>query len=246
MKRSIVALSLFFGVSFSNHESLGYQRILYIGNSITHHHIAPVIGWYGDWGMAATYPDRDYVHLLTQAIANKQGFTPGILTIDMDIPWIDSNLPDSIPEIINFRPDLIVVQMGNNAPIVSLEEYEKPYRRVMGSLDETSPKKIVLLSEWGRRPASDEVIQRIAVDYGADFVYIADLRTDKDNQAWGNCVDPDVCVHPGDKGMAGIARRIYADLYHPVYFPMLATKDNRLPINMLPTPTMAPTGVPGD
>ena len=43
-------------------------RYLFLGNSITLHGPAENIGWKGNWGMAASSADKDYVHLLLARI----------------------------------------------------------------------------------------------------------------------------------------------------------------------------------
>ena len=51
-------------------------RILFLGNSITRHAPAPGLGWYGDWGMAASARQNDYVHKLV-ALMNGIGVKCG-------------------------------------------------------------------------------------------------------------------------------------------------------------------------
>ena len=55
------------------------RRILFLGNSITLHGPKPDIGWTGNWGMAASSEDKDYVHLVTSALAQHTGSTPQIM-----------------------------------------------------------------------------------------------------------------------------------------------------------------------
>ena len=44
------------------------RKVLFVGNSITKHAPAPTIGWYGDWGMAASKKENDYVHLIMKKL----------------------------------------------------------------------------------------------------------------------------------------------------------------------------------
>ena len=41
------------------------NRILFLGNSLTLHGPREEIGWKHNWGMAASAPERDFVHLVT-------------------------------------------------------------------------------------------------------------------------------------------------------------------------------------
>ena len=44
------------------------NRMLFLGNSITLHGPAPQIGWTGNWGLAASAIEKDYVHLLLKRV----------------------------------------------------------------------------------------------------------------------------------------------------------------------------------
>ena len=51
----------------------GTHRVLFVGNSITRHEPNPSLGWYGDWGMAASSKEKDYVHLVVAELDKKYG-----------------------------------------------------------------------------------------------------------------------------------------------------------------------------
>ena len=59
--------------------SLRVGKVLFLGNSITLHGPAPNIGWTGNWGMAASAREKDYVHLLIDRISNAADGTPKVM-----------------------------------------------------------------------------------------------------------------------------------------------------------------------
>ena len=60
--------------------NLKVNRILFLGNSITRHGPKEAIGWNGNWGMAASSLDKDYVHILLRSLAEITGSTPEFMT----------------------------------------------------------------------------------------------------------------------------------------------------------------------
>ena len=50
------------------HEAGKGLRVLFVGNSITRHGPREDIGWDGDWGMAASSLENDYLHILVEKI----------------------------------------------------------------------------------------------------------------------------------------------------------------------------------
>ena len=51
----------------------GTKRVLFFGNSITRHEPNESIGWSGDWGMAASCKEKDYVHLVVAELDKRYG-----------------------------------------------------------------------------------------------------------------------------------------------------------------------------
>ena len=52
-------------------EKGGSPRIMFIGNSITMHGALKSIGWFGNWGMAASAMEKDYVHLFMSGVLER-------------------------------------------------------------------------------------------------------------------------------------------------------------------------------
>ena len=61
--------------------ALKADRILILGNSITLHGIWPEGGWKIYCGMAASAPEKDYVHLLVAGLDDR----PGHAAVDQDV-----------------------------------------------------------------------------------------------------------------------------------------------------------------
>ncbi len=196
------------------------RRILFFGNSLTMHPPYPEKSWAGYWGMAATQPDRDYVHRLQLYITGRQGVVPEIKVIRSDLPWF----PDSAGrEVTRFDPDLVVVQMGNNATgAESVDQWRADFHLIAQGAQATGA-MIIVVGLWD--VAEDdprEVNARLmAEELQAPFVPIRDMYSiDTSAQTDGPCPDAGVCWHPGDAGMSLIAWRIYNVLYgETIYVP---------------------------
>ena len=93
----------------------GTYKVLFVGNSITRHAPKPEIGWFGDWGMAASAKNKDYVHLVVKYLEER------LSAIDYAIvncaTWerqYYEKTPCEWATARNFGADVIVVRLGEN------------------------------------------------------------------------------------------------------------------------------------
>ena len=101
------------------------RRILFLGNSITLHGPKADIGWTGNWGMAASSEDKDYVHLVTSALARHIGSTPQILVkniADFERNYADYDVDLQMKELFAFDADLVVLAIGENVPALASDD----------------------------------------------------------------------------------------------------------------------------
>lgn len=107
-----------------------FRRILFCGNSLTRHGPKADIGWTNDWGMAASAPERDYVHLLVQALEARSGERPEFTLMGLPLEKGFENaekVAEAAACAVAWKPDLaaIVEHMEANghcgADVVSSE-----------------------------------------------------------------------------------------------------------------------------
>lgn len=99
-----------------------FKNALILGNSITVHPKAPEIGWHGEWGMAASSPEKDFVHILSYNFkkANLSSKVTSENIADFEhIYWeYDFSKLDSLN---NLTPDLLILRIGENVDESTLE-----------------------------------------------------------------------------------------------------------------------------
>jgi hypothetical protein len=176
------------------------DRILFLGNSLTLHGPKPEIEWFGNWGMAASAQDKDYVHLLTAAIDAR---TKGKLLLE-PTPVTGNEGVENILNIANivergyatyevskikkqlgWKAGIVVVQCGENVPPKDFDPkaFDNAFKTLLDDLDEIK-----------RRVCAQDPAHRTFVD-------ITDYA--KDISANGPV------GHPNDKGMKLIADTLF-------------------------------------
>ena len=213
-KRMIVTLAL---LCAGLVQAADVQKILFLGNSITLHGPNKGIGWDGNWGMAASSADKDYVHLVAQALAKKDGTAPqtmvrNIATFERQYGTYDASA--LVKEASAFGADLIVVAIGENVPALTNETCkvqlaEKTAALLKGIAAGSKPLIVVRSCFWANA-AKEEALKQACQAVGGVYVDIGRLGQDEANFARSERDYPHkgVANHPGDKGMRAIADAI--------------------------------------
>ena len=197
-----------------------YGKVLFVGDSITNHGQAPGLNWYGHWGMAASAEEKDYVHVFLKKLADSQKIAPEHLVLAGGGGTLTDRVTMS-EQMINFHPDLAVVQMGENDHDLTDERFEQLYSRVLQAIVAGNPGvKILCLGVWGPPKGSsnkDKMIRQACQENKAIFVDIGTINADPQAQAksTGLYTHDGVQWHPSDDGMALYADALWLTLNHP-------------------------------
>ena len=193
------------------------QKILFVGNSITKHGPKADIDWHGNWGMAATSEDKDYVHVVTKALAAKQGITPMIMVknvADFERNHVGYDIAGKYADAAAFKADLVILCIGENVAALKTPEARAKYQEQVAALLKTlksNPKaQIIVRSSFWPSEAKDGAMRLACEAVGGTFVDISTLAKDEQNYARSErpYKHAGVANHPGDRGMAAIAEAI--------------------------------------
>ena len=213
MLSKLLALVLFLPLAFGG-SGQRIERITFVGNSITQAGNMPAYGWYGYWGVAASQADKDYVHRVQLGVTARQGGIAEIQIINSDFHLIDTQ---TYTEVKWFAPDLIIVEMGDNA---AFELPQSAYDDAYGTIREAAPQaRILATGLWhgAYNDVREERMRKAIVQNGIELVPLADLDTvDNQVRSEGRCENEGVCWHPGDRGMQAIADRLLSVIYGEV------------------------------
>lgn len=197
-------------ISFETTENADI-KLLFLGNSITRHGKAENLGWCGDWGMAASSKENDYVHKLISKFCQK-GIKVSVCIANLS-DWERTRNMDLLftkyLSALRFDADYVIVRLGENAcPDKYLSEFELCYGELTDLFSRNGAKIVLTDLFWEYEPF-DNFVAELAKARGYAFAEIHDLGNDDEMKAIGKFSHNGVAVHPGDKGMAEIAERIF-------------------------------------
>ena len=195
------------------------ERIIFLGNSITLHGPNPGIGWTLNCGMAASAPEKDYVHLLLRRFADAAGGRePSSLVANIagfERQYATFDAATGLKKQLEFKPDLVILAIGENVPALDTEDARAGFRKataaLLATLKQAGAPALVVRSCFWPNKAKDEILRQVCAEAGGTFVDISPLGADEANAARSErtFTHTGVAAHPGDKGMAAIADAIW-------------------------------------
>lgn len=214
--RYLIAFTLFFPLVARQYAAPRTSHLLVIGNSITKHPPQQEIEWSGDWGMAATAREKDWVHRLWARMP-----TDTELTI---VRGYAPDLTDRAEELEHTiraaRANVVVIQMGDNLPPNEASEdrlYAPMLELIEAACEARVSARVVVLGTWETDDVRNALMRLAAEEGGALFLRLDDLAAQPGHRAWEQGVfnHPAVAWHPSDLGMAAIADRVATALGYP-------------------------------
>ena len=216
-------------------------KILVIGNSITQHDPAVGKGWLGYWGMAATTPEKDYVHqLLTKAEAANDNTQMKWVNISefekFFYNWNDTTQnPFNVSryqEYVDFDADIVICTIGaniNNSANEGDSGFESGqtftaahYQAIISHFNPDGDAEVIVGLTALLKDEIKTTINAAATEKSWPVVDMTNLSDDKYKAkaneqelktAFGvDTIDSGVLDHPGNEGMKAMADALWTEL----------------------------------
>lgn len=198
------------------------EKLIILGDSISKHGPAvESLGWSGNWGMAASSEDKDYVHLFLARLTESQGGKAPQLIVFAEGGGTITGKGAVKDKIQAVGADLAVIQLGENDKDVSVAGYKAPYEAIIQGLKAGNPNvRIFCFGVWGQANANgpkDMPIRELCKQYGATYVSLEAANRDPANRAGAEkrFTHAGVNWHPGDKGMQAYADALWQAYQDP-------------------------------
>lgn len=189
-------------------------KVLFVGNSITRHAPAPQIGWYGDWGMAASCLENDYVHRVIAGLRKNFGEIDYCIAqaAEWERRYFEGRevLDEFYTSARNFNADIVIIRIGENINRETNKEVCcKSYYDEMIKFFASNPNaKVIVTDNFWQIDVLDKIFKEVIAENGYTYCRISDLEQDEKTMAIGQFEHKGVSVHPSDYGMKCIADRI--------------------------------------
>jgi hypothetical protein len=190
------------------------ERILILGNSITQHGPAPAIGWKGNWGMAASSPNNDFVHLLEARIKEKKssaGVMTGNIANTFERKFWAIDTAD-FTAFKNYHAELIILKIGENIPdsLANSQKLGEHIDSLIKYISSDGDVEVCLVGSFWPKHNTNAQMKLLAEQKNWDYVSLDGLYENRQEYtAIGAYQNPGVAMHPNDAGMKAISEKIW-------------------------------------
>lgn len=216
-RHAFVSLLVVFCCLLSGGKNAYSGSLLIVGNSLTQHGPAPDKGWTGNWGMAASSADKDFVHLLVKKLEadKKNTFNLSIIP-GSSIEKVFFNETDY--KVLNGGDgtyDYIVLEIGDNIDFTNplKATFQNRYRDVVDKLKIKLGKNgvLVCLGKWWSNDVIDDQIRSACEAGKGKFVSLKPISSQIESRASyeRQFSNAGVGDHPGDWAMQKISEAVF-------------------------------------
>ena len=193
-------------------DSAPSYRVAFLGNSLTLHAPWPSIGWDGNYGMAASKRDMDYVHqvIAQLGIAEHAAYIRNLYPLERDA----SSLDDVMETLMaGLKADVVVIQLGDNTDS-NIQGHLEALDTTMTSLTASigPDTKLLCTTTFWWQPRVDAIITDRCDAVGGTVVEIGDLFDQQEGHPSRTYEDYSVNRHPKDWALTQIADRLVAQI----------------------------------
>jgi hypothetical protein len=178
--------------------------------------------WWSEDGMAASVPEKDYVHLVADGLRSNEGEVTSYAYNFAVWETLSSDRAETLillDDYLSEKIDLITIQLGENANDIST--YESDFEELIAYVREKAPNaSVCVIGDFWSNEDRDEQKEAAAASMQVPYVSLAEIKDNSDYMVgMGATVYGDdgeahtvehsgVATHPGDNGMAYIAREV--------------------------------------
>ena len=179
-----------------------FASIVILGNSITYAPANASIGWNANWGMAASAPEKDYVHLLTTKFKqqNANAIVSAKNIADFEVNYATYDFDTQLKTYRDSKPDLLLLRIGENVQSTfDSVAFAKRYQALIAYMKTGNPQlKVLAVGSFWSQPNKD-YINTIMSRY-TPYISLAPLSADLSNYAFAmQGVSDGVKQHPAIK-----------------------------------------------
>jgi alpha-galactosidase len=169
--------------------------------------------------MAASVAEKDYVHLVIDGVAQRNGQKPESKVVNLaefERGFETFDFAAKLKAEVDFHADTIVIALGENVPALTTDEdrtkFQERTTKLLHHLKAAGPATIYVRSCFWPDEPKDAALKAACEAVGGVFVDIGALAKDEANFARSERKIDHVGVagHPGDKGMKAIAEALLA------------------------------------